>query len=1084
MEQAVNTFNKGLQTDTHPMVQSNDTLSNALNATFITQNGNEVILQNDMGNRRVDNAYLPNGYEPVGIKEYGGIIYIAAYNPITNKSQIGSFPSPERKIGNDDTNKTSITLNTEFNKKEESFGESFAPVQFLQNDTALFPLTKDTSLHAGDKFVVYTEKEIDEKEQITNYFNTKDGKVISPKNKLYTLALGILNSQNEFVDITNTLARWDKIENKTEKQVYTNNESSLYQFNDKYFIASNSDGSEFKNTIDDTKLIQERLLGMQIQNANTYAYKLVGPLYLKATLNHVQNFTYNIYGIKNQNGVTLWVVGNYIYNCPDGTSGLDTDKGDDDYLKYDIGQPNSNFSFTFETNPSSNPEITDKYPQYTISTYDKSQNLYKVTITNKYNINISSLPTDNKIKYRILVKANSESDFYLKGLSDFGTIDISKLGSGELGVKGWRFLNSISSGFTNLTYVLDAYPKYGEEFTDLRICFKELKAKDNLDSYSRIKPDSKGEAPSDIISLPYYIEGTVYNGRNTISFYWNEIGLQSRSVYDVYIIYKSSESPNWKLLGENSRWFITTELFNDWYDVNNDNYTVDFCNKGEDGNYDNKLKEKLTITLNAKANNTLNLKSPTITNNGNYFSTTNSNIKFTTKQNIKGTNTISPEFQIEDEILYPSDLVISDSANSNLTIDSAITNNKSDINNRIEKYTENDLDESPGVSVTTTLLSGNKSFSIDYTITDSFQATTKPGTDIEVTNVYDTIQNLVKTIYDSAEGIWNHYSGAICDFTEHTGPDDEHHIRVIINASISKEEWEPHAGQYNQVKLITREEDDPIEFFMSEIKGLFFDAMNQNPDNLIFTYIVSTYPGSHIVEKKGDWDHDQKGTKVELYWRGTQNTWAVSKELISQSNGIVSPVNIANIFDKNAVMCCYKTKPNDLNIYIANDYNANKFFKDILEISYKLKYTKDYSNIIKDKAYNNQLQFTIKALDFKSEKISIDISSSEEFQDKVNQALNVTSISNIFIGNGSTLDSNEEPLRPNRIYLLNDNKLYYNSSSKIYVNGESSDSYYFPLYNGLSAGTPKYIKHCGADNDSNTYLNFSGIKSFNISNIS
>jgi len=39
-----------------------------------------------MGNRRVDNAYLPPGYEPVGIKEYGGVIYIAAYNPITGRS--------------------------------------------------------------------------------------------------------------------------------------------------------------------------------------------------------------------------------------------------------------------------------------------------------------------------------------------------------------------------------------------------------------------------------------------------------------------------------------------------------------------------------------------------------------------------------------------------------------------------------------------------------------------------------------------------------------------------------------------------------------------------------------------------------------------------------------------------------------------------------------------------------------------------------------------------------------------------------------------------------------------------------------
>jgi len=44
MEQASNVFNKGLQMDTHPMVQGNDTLTDALNGTFITMNGNEVIL--------------------------------------------------------------------------------------------------------------------------------------------------------------------------------------------------------------------------------------------------------------------------------------------------------------------------------------------------------------------------------------------------------------------------------------------------------------------------------------------------------------------------------------------------------------------------------------------------------------------------------------------------------------------------------------------------------------------------------------------------------------------------------------------------------------------------------------------------------------------------------------------------------------------------------------------------------------------------------------------------------------------------------------------------------------------------------
>ena len=54
MEQANNTFSKGLQLDTHPMIQGNETLTDCLNGTLITMNGNEVILQNDMGNYPLD----------------------------------------------------------------------------------------------------------------------------------------------------------------------------------------------------------------------------------------------------------------------------------------------------------------------------------------------------------------------------------------------------------------------------------------------------------------------------------------------------------------------------------------------------------------------------------------------------------------------------------------------------------------------------------------------------------------------------------------------------------------------------------------------------------------------------------------------------------------------------------------------------------------------------------------------------------------------------------------------------------------------------------------------------------------------
>jgi hypothetical protein len=72
--------------DFHPLTVQNSVMTDALNATLITKKGNEWILQNDMGNGRVESAYLPAGYIPVGMKEYGGIIYVASYNPLTGKS--------------------------------------------------------------------------------------------------------------------------------------------------------------------------------------------------------------------------------------------------------------------------------------------------------------------------------------------------------------------------------------------------------------------------------------------------------------------------------------------------------------------------------------------------------------------------------------------------------------------------------------------------------------------------------------------------------------------------------------------------------------------------------------------------------------------------------------------------------------------------------------------------------------------------------------------------------------------------------------------------------------------------------------
>ena len=100
-KETVNTFTGGMVMDTHPLTTPNNVLTNCLNGTLVTFNGNEMILQNDLGNAKLESkkngdcVKLPEGFVPVGITEKGGIIYVASYNPKDGISEIGSFPSPD-----------------------------------------------------------------------------------------------------------------------------------------------------------------------------------------------------------------------------------------------------------------------------------------------------------------------------------------------------------------------------------------------------------------------------------------------------------------------------------------------------------------------------------------------------------------------------------------------------------------------------------------------------------------------------------------------------------------------------------------------------------------------------------------------------------------------------------------------------------------------------------------------------------------------------------------------------------------------------------------------------------------------------
>lgn len=211
-KETVNTFGEGLIMDLHPLTTPNNVLTNCLNGTIITYNGNEFVLQNDMGNGQVHTAYLDKGYIPVGIKEHGGVIYVAAHNPITKKSQIGSFPSPQQLYEGDDLNVIPIQFDfSKFFTVKNSIPyiklEYFKQKLFQNVDTG-----EVKTFHPGDKFIIVSNT-IDEeiKQAITdNVLKLRLGVINSSGNidyidesklKIYSNGLWILESSQPIEEI-------------------------------------------------------------------------------------------------------------------------------------------------------------------------------------------------------------------------------------------------------------------------------------------------------------------------------------------------------------------------------------------------------------------------------------------------------------------------------------------------------------------------------------------------------------------------------------------------------------------------------------------------------------------------------------------------------------------------------------------------------------------------------------------------------------------------------------------------------------------------------------------------------------------
>lgn len=193
-KESVNTFTKGLVMDFNPLLTPNNVLTNNLNGTLITFNGNEYVLQNDFGNGEVGTAKLPAGYVPVGMKEHGGIIYVASHNPITGKSQIGSFPSPQQLYVGEDDNITNININ--FNSFITLNSNNIPIIEYETVRQKLFQVTNSDEykvFYPGDKFIITSST-------ITNEANLPILKAII--DGVIKLHLGVITSSGaiEYLD--------------------------------------------------------------------------------------------------------------------------------------------------------------------------------------------------------------------------------------------------------------------------------------------------------------------------------------------------------------------------------------------------------------------------------------------------------------------------------------------------------------------------------------------------------------------------------------------------------------------------------------------------------------------------------------------------------------------------------------------------------------------------------------------------------------------------------------------------------------------------------------------------------------------
>ena len=405
---AKNTFQGGLVMDLAPDTTPNEVLTSALNATLVTFNGNEMQLQNDMGNGRVETARLPEGYIPVGTCEFGDIIYIVSYNPLTNKSQIGCFPSPERNISSEEIGNTGQSLSA----SDFQVLEGGVPTGELKA-SSVKKIIYQNKLNPGDKFVIYdTNNQILKETHITDIGNMSHIYGSFPKwLRIHVIAI----EDSGKINYLDSSIKWYKSGNLT----------SSYD----YFIRTSTEKNGTKKPDIDS---YRNLLS---SGYSVYQSKISGKLALLIELEKIEGFscTYTVYSKSTTTVATV----------AENTTNIENN-GDIEYKQYYIY-----WNFNWDT---SDPNINPAYVVLTKSEWTgKEENrggtYYKWKSDNGYGLDISDPISDEKIiipsEWEANITSNIVTDSYKTFINGGAT-------TGSYQIVLDKFLNSMATTYKNM----------------------------------------------------------------------------------------------------------------------------------------------------------------------------------------------------------------------------------------------------------------------------------------------------------------------------------------------------------------------------------------------------------------------------------------------------------------------------------------------------------------------------------------------------------------------------------------------------------------------------------------------------------